>query len=195
MKAGAGIKNKNGQRGFTLVELLIVVVIIAILAAITVVAYNGITARTANTVTLQGVAQYTKIFSMYAIDHGTYPAAASGYYPCLGSGWQGDCARTTQGSSGCNYAGVARVDTAFNAQIAQYAQTMPTIDNQSVSCNGDVYTGAFVNNNTTNTGALSIIFFQKGNVPCPATLGVAKLTSRLQADQTTDCRYDMPALN
>ena len=30
------------QRGFTIVELLIVVVIIAILAAITIVAYNGI---------------------------------------------------------------------------------------------------------------------------------------------------------
>jgi len=33
------------QRGFTIVELLIVVVIIAILAAITIVAYNGIQAR------------------------------------------------------------------------------------------------------------------------------------------------------
>ena len=36
---------KTDQRGFTIVELLIVVVIIAILAAITIVAYNGIQAR------------------------------------------------------------------------------------------------------------------------------------------------------
>lgn len=35
----------RGRRGFTIVELLIVVVVIAILAAITVVAYNGITAQ------------------------------------------------------------------------------------------------------------------------------------------------------
>ena len=34
------------NQGFTIVELLIVVVVIAILAAITIIAYNGITTRT-----------------------------------------------------------------------------------------------------------------------------------------------------
>jgi prepilin-type N-terminal cleavage/methylation domain-containing protein len=37
------------QTGFTIVELLIVIVVIAILAAITIVAYNGIQARAAET--------------------------------------------------------------------------------------------------------------------------------------------------
>jgi len=36
---------KNTRKGFTIVELLIVVVVIAILAAITIVAYNGISSR------------------------------------------------------------------------------------------------------------------------------------------------------
>ena len=38
-------KTQRNLRGFTIVELLIVIVIIAILAAITIVAYNGIQQR------------------------------------------------------------------------------------------------------------------------------------------------------
>jgi prepilin-type N-terminal cleavage/methylation domain-containing protein len=41
------VQNKQ-QSGFTIVELLIVIVVIAILAAITVVAYNGIQDRARN---------------------------------------------------------------------------------------------------------------------------------------------------
>jgi prepilin-type N-terminal cleavage/methylation domain-containing protein len=68
---------KKYTSGFTIVELLIVVVVIAILAAITIVSYNGITKR-ANESTMQSAAkQVGSAISLYKADNGAYPASLS----------------------------------------------------------------------------------------------------------------------
>lgn len=65
----------NRQKGFTIVELLIVVVVIAILAAITIVAYNGIQ-RQAITATLKSdLTTAAKQLEVEKIAKGTYPAS------------------------------------------------------------------------------------------------------------------------
>lgn len=71
------IKLNNNQRGFTIVELLIVIVVIGILAAITIVAYNGIQQR-ARAATVQ--ADLTNSAKKMAIDNtlnGTYALTAA----------------------------------------------------------------------------------------------------------------------
>jgi len=55
------------QSGFTIVELLIVVVVIAILAAITIVAYNGIQNRAKHSATQSAVSQASKKIMTYAV--------------------------------------------------------------------------------------------------------------------------------
>lgn len=58
-------KNKTG---FTIVELLIVVVVIAILAAITIVAYNGIQSRAQNSATASELSQNAKIIMTASVE-------------------------------------------------------------------------------------------------------------------------------
>lgn len=66
------------KSGFTLVELLIVIVVLAILAAISVVAYNGIQNRSHDTIVKSDLNNLAKNFELYKIDHanGAHPTNA-----------------------------------------------------------------------------------------------------------------------
>ena len=71
------IKSKSqAQKGFTIVELLIVVVVIAILAAITIVSYNGITNRANASGAQAAAASVQKKAELFAADGptGKYPS-------------------------------------------------------------------------------------------------------------------------
>ena len=66
------------KSGFTIVELLIVIVVIAILAAITIVAYNGIQNRANDSAVKGDLTAAFKLMKMYGIDNGNvYPASPS----------------------------------------------------------------------------------------------------------------------
>jgi len=68
------INSDRKERGFTIVELLVVIVVIGILAAITIVSYTGITAR-ANTSKAQSNAQSIQsVAEVYFTENNTYPS-------------------------------------------------------------------------------------------------------------------------
>jgi len=62
---------------FTIVELLIVVVVVAILATITVVSYNGITARTKEASIKSDVVSAKKMMEVFKITNNRYPESSS----------------------------------------------------------------------------------------------------------------------
>lgn len=78
------------QYGFTIVELLIVIVVIGILAAITIVAYNGIQERARISGMQSDILTLNKAIQMYYADNGHYPITPAGPgQPCDSGQWCG----------------------------------------------------------------------------------------------------------
>lgn len=73
----ANIKNLQREKGFTIVELLIVIVVIAILAAIVLVAYNGIQNSAKTTSGQSAASQVQKKVEAYNAATGSYPTATT----------------------------------------------------------------------------------------------------------------------
>ena len=79
--------------GFTIVELLIVIVVIAILAAISIVAFNGVQARGRDSVRYADAKAIIKALELYKVDNGQYPptsatsVAGQGSTGCVANGY------------------------------------------------------------------------------------------------------------
>ena len=77
----SNIKTNKATSGFTIVELLIVIVVIGILAAITIVAYNGVQNRARTTEAAANAKEVQNKAEVYAADtgNGVFPATATAF--------------------------------------------------------------------------------------------------------------------
>lgn len=66
-------RSSTSIHGFTIVELLIVIVVIGILTSITVVAYSGIQGRARDSQRLSDLKTIMKALEIYKINNGVYP--------------------------------------------------------------------------------------------------------------------------
>lgn len=130
----------RSKTGFTIVELLIVIVVIAILAAVSIVAYNGIQTRAENTKTVNAVSAWVKALQLYKADTGNYPPTNS----CLG-----DTNTYTDSHNGrcwaLNNNGAWIVNSTFLSQMTNYiGNTYPAPSNRDINANtdGNQYRGA-----------------------------------------------------
>ena len=80
-------KHGRTEHGFTIVELLVVIVVIAILAAITIVAFNGIQQRARDSQRSADIATIAKALEIYYLDQGGYPAGQCTINCSINGGW------------------------------------------------------------------------------------------------------------
>lgn len=69
----------NRSRAFTIVELLIVIVVVGVLAAISIVAYNNIAAKARDAQRMSDISSITKALELYYIENGAYPPGSWAY--------------------------------------------------------------------------------------------------------------------
>ena len=123
------IMNKQG-RGFTIVELLIVIVVIAILAAITIVAYNGIQSSARNSKAKADIANLAKAVHAAKLNTGNSFVTITASMGGQSTGAGRNCWNKVDGT---DLAAVARTDACWT----DYFTALQLVSNASgINVNG-----------------------------------------------------------
>jgi len=116
------------KEGFTIVELLIVIVVIAILAAITIVAYNGIQARARDAKVSALVRDYAQKFKLYKVDNGNFPVPGigAGGITCLGETYSASDGFALNSCYIVSGSSAANVDAPVNTALKTVGGQLPS---------------------------------------------------------------------
>lgn len=117
------LETRNRPHGFTLVELLIVMAVLSILAALTAVAYNGVQQQARDAQLKSNISDIQKMVQLYHGENGGFPVTTNNPK----SNWRAADARTdsncTNGSSQADW-------------IPGISSTLPKSDANSTGVNG-----------------------------------------------------------
>ncbi len=131
------------QRGFTLLELLIVIAIIGILSTVVIAALNDSRRNSRNEAVIGQVHEYQKAIELNFTDTGTYPGTNGNRRAryCIGEGLASgeQCMGSITNSAGYSAVNSAAAESAFLAYMSslrRYAQTRGTYTYSSPAYSG-----------------------------------------------------------
>lgn len=165
------------KAGFTIVELVVVVAVIGILAAISVVTYNGIVNRAYESKAVAIVKDYETALKVYRARHGNYPdyAGSGGGWVCLGTTSQypardgfaaGECEKYGSNSIRTDDNFMAALNTVMGHPVSG---ELPTVTYSGGKARGVMFINDEVHNDS------SIDYYSKGSQGCPR--GVKEITN------------------
>ncbi len=171
------------RNAFTLVEILITIVIIAILASISMVAYSGIQTRAQAASTLATESNYAKVIQIYQSTQGDYPvttdnggmplpfASSSGFicagdpsdYPAKDGFLAGSCATTDGGVTSSMNA-----SSSFHSQLTSVSGTIRVNSNNVVVAGSNRFRGVnyAAYPSSVGSGSVRLQYYVNGDVSC-----------------------------
>jgi prepilin-type N-terminal cleavage/methylation domain-containing protein len=161
-------KARPQQSGFTIVELLVVIVVIGVLAAKTIVSYTGLNQRAIVASLQSDLSTSVQRLKLYNTDNGTYPQSLDGSYcPVTPT----DTRYCLKASSGTTYSYSSSSPYSSFALIATYGTTMYKVTDNSApiaylpvfTSGGTITTGGGYRTHTF-TGGATITATNSGNV-------------------------------
>ena len=158
------------QKGFTIVELLIVIVIIGVLVALTLVTYNGLQQRGTNSAMTSAVGSYAKAIMNYKNVVGSFPQSPGCIGGGYGNGFSGSEPTNVNGQ--CQSWNAIKENTTLNNQIRPYLNnTLPSPPTGTIGDSGVWFRGIHYNNYGP-FGGYYLGFVIVGNNSCPSVSGL-----------------------
>lgn len=166
------------KKGFTIVELLIVIVVIGVLSTITVVSYNGFTARARNVARVTAAKQALQsVQSVFPIKtplevRATLNLSSGWYRACFGTGYT-NIGGTADGDCG-SYGSSPYVSesAAFNTMMQTYA-SLPSMKSYppTTSTDGDKVSGPYLGSAWVDSKDMMVIEYSLEGAAQSCTLG------------------------